>query len=232
MPTTVDSSLAGTAPTHSLGAREADPVRTIGVSSIDQVGTESLKSDLGVQRNGQLGPGTSTAGFRDQDQVSGMKMSFEEMSLTPRADSHCDSLAQKTFGMILRSTVCNTHLGVEDACPLTKAVFAGSVSQTELFKCRKEAAQVLAEKACEELATNPPNPPFTKAELNIESYIRDLPGIDILSPSMTLYQPKIPIAVEPRSDFVSQGIMKSGTAVFRVALSVLGVSVIQTRSSS
>lgn len=183
MPSTVDSSLAGTVPTHSLGAREAEPVRTTGVSSIDQVGTESLKSDFGVQPNGQLGPDTSTAGFRDQDQVSGMKMSFEDMSLTPRADSHCDSLAQKTFG---------------------------SVSQAELFKCRKEAAQALAEKACEELATNPPNPPFTKAELNIESYIRDLPGIDILGPSMTLYQPKIPIAVEPRSDFVSQGIMKSG----------------------
>jgi hypothetical protein len=73
--------------------------------------------------------------------------------------------------------------------------------------------QKLAERACDELAANPPSPPFTQATLRISEYASGGEGLNVSSPSMTLYQPSIHIAVESRQDFVSQGIKTSGVLI-------------------
>lgn len=90
---------------------------------------------------------------------------------------------------------------------------AGDTSESEVFKCRVAAAKKLVESACDELAANPPQPPFAQARLNIGKYAARVPELNTSSPSMTLYQPLIPIAVEARADFVSQGIMSQGAGL-------------------
>lgn len=115
-------------------------------------------------------------------------------------------------GLLLNSKLCNVFVSLCRPVRQTNRGFlhAGEAHKSELFKCRIAAAQALAEKACDELEANPPDPSFATAHLNIATYANGVRGLNISSPSMTLYQPRIPIAVEPRSDFVSQGIMSSG----------------------
>ena len=87
---------------------------------------------------------------------------------------------------------------------------AGDSYESEVFKCRVAAAHELAERACDELAAHPPDPPFATAQLHINAYAVGVPDLNTSSPSMSLFQQRIQIAVESRDDFVSQGVRSMG----------------------
>lgn len=99
-------------------------------------------------------------------------------------------------------------------CPLEDRACSGDSFKSEVFKCRVAAAHDLAERACDELAANPPFPSFSTAQLNIAHYATRVPGLNVSSPSMSLYQSHIPIAVEARDDFVSNVVTSSGVDPF------------------
>eukprot|EP00892_Ulva_mutabilis_P003934 jgi/Ulvmu1/1912/UM012_0072.1 len=103
------------------------------------------------------------------------------LELPPRPDAHCES----------------------DVDPNTDH----DEQLKQLFECRQRVAQDAARKACEQPAETAVSKPFRRAALDVGHFLLTNTAVDR---TVLPDAPRIPIAVEPNSDFVSQELSGQG----------------------